>query len=275
MAPLRALAIDLDGVIYQDERAIDGACETLSWLRAHSIPHVFLTNTTSCPRDELVAKLAGFGISATREHIVTPAVVATDWLRMHASGPAALFVPAATATDFAGVPALEQGAQSGACSVVLGDLGLAWDFETLNRAFRLLMDNATAPLVALGMTRYWRAADGLRMDVGPFVSALEHATSRRAVVLGKPAPAFFQTALSTLKCAAVETAMIGDDVVADVAGARVAGLCALLVRTGKFRESDLAARPGADAILGSIADLPRWWVEHVGGDNGVGSPSEY
>ena len=41
--------------------------------------------------------------------------------------------------------------------------------------------------VALGLTRYWRAADGLRLDVGGYVRALEYATGRRAVVLGKPA----------------------------------------------------------------------------------------
>lgn len=45
-------------------------------------------------------------------------------------------------------------------------------------------------LVALGMTRYWRAADGLRLDVAPFVKALEHATRCAATVIGKPSKAF-------------------------------------------------------------------------------------
>jgi HAD superfamily hydrolase (TIGR01458 family) len=259
MATLRALLIDLDGVIYQDERPIAGASDALAWVRERSIPHAFLTNTTSCPRQDLVAKLARYGVPVTQERIITPAVAAAGWLQLHAPGAAALFVPRATRADFEGVPALDDDAESGAGSVVLGDLGLSWDFHTLNRAFRLLMDNSAAPLVALGMTRYWRAADGLRMDVGPFVAALELATSRRAVVLGKPAPEFFQAALSALDCPPAESVMIGDDVIADVGGARQAGMRTVLVRTGKFRAADLSTGPPADAVLESIADLPGWW----------------
>jgi HAD superfamily hydrolase (TIGR01458 family) len=259
MAPLRALLIDLDGVVYQDERPIPGARETLSWIRKRSIPHAFLTNTTSCPRLDLVAKLARHGVPVKEEQIVTPAVAAAAWLQVHAPGAAALFIPSATRTDFQGVPALGDDAESGAGSVVLGDLGWDWNFQTLNRAFRLLMDNSGAPLVALGMTHYWRAADGLRMDVGPFVAALELATSRRAVVLGKPAPEFFQAALRALDCPAPEALMIGDDVIADVGGASQAGMRTILVRTGKFRETDLNITPPADAVLESIADLPDWW----------------
>src|ERR1700716_3884999 len=84
----------------------------------------------------------------------------------------------ATRTDFMGVPALAEDAESGAASVVLGDLGTAWTFATLNRAFRLLMASPDSVLIGLGATRYWRAADGLRLDVGPFVEALECASGR-------------------------------------------------------------------------------------------------
>jgi ribonucleotide monophosphatase NagD (HAD superfamily) len=65
-------------------------------------------------------------------------------------------------------------------------LGEGWDFATLNRAFRLLMAEPHPRLIALGMTRYWRAADGLRLDTAPFVVALQHATGIAPVVLGKP-----------------------------------------------------------------------------------------
>ena len=51
--------------------------------------------------------------------------------------------------------------------------------------------------------------------------------------------------------------MVGDDVEADVGGAKAAGLRAILVRTGKFRERTLAAaEPKPDAVLDSIAEVP-------------------
>ena len=266
MQTLRALLIDLDGVIYQDEEVVPGASDALAWVRARAIPHAFITNTTSRPRRALVEKLVRFGVPARDEQIFTPAVAAAEWLRREASGPAALFVPEATKADFAGVPALAANAESGAGSVVLGDLGSGWTFAVLNGAFRLLMANPAAVLIALGTTCYWRAADGLRLDVGPFVAALEYATGRRAVVLGKPSRQFFEIALNALACTAAETVMVGDDIAADVRSAQDAGMRGVLVRTGKFREMDLAGDIRTSEVLDSFADLPVWWCEHVGNE---------
>ena len=262
---MQAALFDMDGVLYEGDRAVPGAANAVGWFQAHSIPHLFLTNTTSRPRSDLVEKLARFGVTTALDSILTPPVAARSWLRRHAPGPVALFVPTATAAEFDELPRLPENATRGAGSVVLGDLGESWDFHTLNRAFRLLMNDPRPPLVALGMTRYWRAKDGLRLDVAPFATALEHATGARAVVLGKPAAPFYEAALAALKCSAEETVMIGDDIVGDVEGAQRAGICAVLVRTGKYRPSDLESEIHPDAVLDSVADFPAWWQERHDG----------
>jgi len=151
---------------------------------------------------------------------------------------------------------LPEDRESGAGAIIVGDLGAGWDFATLNRAFRLLMAEPHPYLIALGMTRYWRAADGLRLDCAPFVMALQHATGIEPVVLCKPAAPFFQAALRAFGAAAGDTLMIGDDVRGDVGGARQAGIRALFVRTGKFRPEDLEGGIRPDGVLSSIAELP-------------------
>jgi HAD superfamily hydrolase (TIGR01458 family) len=115
-----------------------------------------------------------------------------------------------------------------------------------------------ADLIALQKNRYWETAEGLSLDAGPFVSALEYATGRQAEVVGKPSNAFFQLALSELGVSADRAAMVGDDVEADVGGAINAGLAGILVRTGKYRE-DLVRQSGIEptATVDSIADVPR------------------
>src|SRR5262249_35391022 len=158
-----------------------GAIETVAWLRERAIPYRFVTNTTSRERDALVEKLHGFGIPASETGILTPAVAAADWLRSNGGGPAALFVRPKTLREFEGIPTVADNAETGAAYVVIGDLGDLWDFRTLNRAFRLLHHNPDAKLIALGMTRYWLAADGISLDVAPFVAALENATGRKAL----------------------------------------------------------------------------------------------
>ena len=85
------------------------------------------------------------------------------------------------------------------------------------------------------------------------MAALEYASGKTATVVGKPEPAFFETALQDLRLEAKEVVMVGDDPESDVAGAQRAGLRGIQVKTGKYRPE---AESEADAEIESIADLP-------------------
>jgi HAD superfamily hydrolase (TIGR01458 family) len=256
---MMALLIDLDGVLYDSDKPIAGAVDAVGWIQEQNIPHLFLTNTTSRPRSALVKKLKDMNISAAEDRILTPPVAAARWLLEHHSGPVALFAAQETIEDFHGIDIAGKD-QSEVAAVVVGDYGEHWDFAELNRAFRLLMSKPKPVLVALGMTRYWKAEDGLRLDTAPFVMALSHASGVEPVVLGKPAKPFFEAALSMLKVTPEETIMVGDDIRGDIGGAQAAGINAVLVKTGKFRSDDLGGDVEPDVVLNSIADLPDRWA---------------
>jgi HAD superfamily hydrolase (TIGR01458 family) len=137
----------------------------------------------------------------------------------------------------------------------VGDLGAAWSFEHMNRAFRQVL--AGARLVALQRNRYWKTAGGLSLDAGPFVAALEYAAGVEATLVGKPSRAFFDIAVASLGVPASDVVMVGDDPMSDVAGAHGAGCAGVLVRTGKYRPGDdLPAGRLPDAVVDSVADLP-------------------
>lgn len=259
---IAALLIDLDGVLYQEDRPIPGAREAVDWLRASKIPHLFVTNTTSRPRAALVEKLASMDIEVTAEEILTPPVAAVAWLQAHSRGPVGLFVREATKEDFTDLTIAGPDASGPVSAVVVGDYGESWSFDTLNRAFRWLMTDPQPPLIALGMTRYWQASDGLRLDTGPFVAALEYATGVKATVVGKPARCFFEAALDRLDATPRTACMVGDDVVSDIGGAQALGIHGMLVKTGKFRPADLSHSPLPMVILPSIAELRNWWDTH-------------
>ncbi len=258
---MKAILFDLDGVLYEGDKPIPGAAEAVNWVRERGMPYRFLTNTTSRSRHLLSERLVAMGIPASEEDFLTPAVAAREWLATHIEGPLALFVPEAIREEFADFDRVDDQAERGAAAVMLGDLGPRWNFQRLNRAFRLLMNAPEAPLLALGMTRYWRAEDGLRLDVGPFVEALRYATGRQPVVLGKPARPFYEAAIARLGVAADRAVMIGDDIRGDIEAAQQAGLRALLVRTGKFLPADLEQGIEPDGVLDSVAELPAWLEE--------------
>ncbi|MCG8025701.1 MAG: TIGR01458 family HAD-type hydrolase [Candidatus Thiodiazotropha endolucinida] len=258
----RTLLIDMDGVLYQGERAIPGTQETLDWLNSKQIPHLFLTNTTSRPRSALVEKLARMGVHVEIEQILTPPVAATRWLSEHVNGPVALFVARATLAEFETLEIASLDTTNPVSSVVIGDYGEHWTYHALNQAFRWLMSDNHPALIALGMTRYWQAEDGLRLDTAPFVSALEHATGQQALVLGKPAAPFFESALGEIGATAAETLMIGDDIHSDIGGAQVLSIRGILVKTGKFRPEDLTNKTQTAAVLDSFAELPDIWQDN-------------
>ena len=247
---VRGVVFDLDGTLYDSDGLIDGAGGVVETLRTAGLGVRFVTNTTRQPRSALVERLCRLGIEVTGDDVITAPRAAADWLRMRRVSSVALCVPEAAAEEFDEFQLDEQRPDA----VVVGDLGEAWTFERLNRAFRQLL--AGAELVAVQKNRYWRTATGLTMDAGPFVAALEYASGRDAVTVGKPSAVFFAAAAQSLDLPAAQIVMVGDDIVTDVGGALEAGLRGVLVRTGKFRPADLERGIQPDMVIDSVVSLP-------------------
>jgi phospholysine phosphohistidine inorganic pyrophosphate phosphatase len=248
---VHGLLLDLDGVLYVEGTPIPGATGAVEELRSRGLALRFVTNTTSRSRAQTLAKLERLGFAVTPQELVTPAVLAVSHCLARERRRALLLMNDEVKADFAELVE-DDGTQANA--VIVGDLGEAFGYEVLNRAFRAV--HAGAELVALQKNRYWLRDDGLSLDVGPFVAALEYATRREALVMGKPSRAFFDLVLTDMGIEPAVAAMVGDDVETDVGGA-LAGLAGVLVRTGKFtpdavRESGIAP----SVTIDSIADLP-------------------
>jgi HAD superfamily hydrolase (TIGR01458 family) len=248
---VEGLLLDLSGVIYVQDEAVPGAAQALERLRSAGLPIRLVTNTTMRPRRSILERLERLGIEADPAELITPATLAKRRCEEAGYESVSLVVLDELREDLEGLE--EQG--DSADAVIVGDLGESWDYDVLNRAFRRLMDGAA--LIALQKNRYWETSDGLSLDAGPFVASLEYATGREAEVMGKPSPAFFEQALGELGVSADHTAMVGDDVEADVGGAMEAGLDGILVRTGKYRD-DLVRDSGIEptATVDSVADVP-------------------
>lgn len=247
----RAFLLDLDGVLYVEDVPVPGAREAVERLRAAGLGLRFVTNTTAHSRPATLEKLRRLGFPLEEDELVTPAALAVGHCLAVGHRRVSLLMSDEVKGDFRGLEPDDESPEA----VIVGDLGERFDYGVLNRAFRHIMDGAQ--LVALQKNRYWRRADGLSLDVGPFVAALEYATARSAHVVGKPATGFFHGVLHGLGCAPQEAAMVGDDVESDVGGALAAGLSGVLVRTGKFQHEAVEAsgiRP--TATIDSIADLP-------------------
>ncbi|HEX4985280.1 MAG TPA: TIGR01458 family HAD-type hydrolase [Burkholderiales bacterium] len=253
---IEGLLLDIDGVLTVSWRALPGAVAALETLRALGLPMRFLTNTTSRTRAAIAQALDGQGFRIAASEILTaPAATATYLRKAHPGQRCYLLSSGDVAAELQGVKLV--GEKDPADVVVLGGAGPEFSYEHLNHAFHLLCEGAA--LVAMHRNMLWRTEGGLDLDAGAYVSGLEKAANRQAEVVGKPSRLFYGAALAALGTPASRTLMVGDDIEADITGAQAADIRAVLVRTGKFRESDLARAPAPpDAVIDSIVDLPAW-----------------
>jgi HAD superfamily hydrolase (TIGR01458 family) len=249
---IRGVLLDLAGVVYEGDHVLPGAFDAVARLHDAGLPLRFVTNTTTKTKRALLDRLAALGLDIADEELVTPGQAARDWLAAHDASPVLLVHPNLE-TEFEDLPEREKRA------VVIGDAGEAFTYPNMNHVFRALVDGAT--LLALAKNRTFKGDDGLlSLDAGAFVAALEYSSGQDAIVLGKPSPDFFATALASMDCAPEDAVMVGDDAEADVAGALRAGLkSAVLVRTGKYRDGDESRfEPQPSATVADLSAAADW-----------------
>ena len=250
--PRSAVLIDIDGVLTVSWRPVDGAVEAFRRLRDSDLKLGLITNTTSVTRATLAARLTAVGFEVTQEEIITAPLLAADYIKEHHPnvGAVAVLNSGDIRDDLVGIDVVPLSASPGL--IILGGAGPEFTYESLNRVFSLV--DKGAALVALHRNLYWQTDDGLQLDTGAYLGALELATGREAPVVGKPSPEFFRAALQRIGAVASETAMIGDDIDNDILAAQAFGIRGVLVGTGKFKLPD--RNKGPEVFVPSFANVP-------------------
>jgi HAD superfamily hydrolase (TIGR01458 family) len=246
-----AVLFDIDGTLMARGVVIPGASESVRAVRDTGLPLRFLSNIDSRTPATLRTELTQAGVEAREDEIFTPVVAAIRFLGQQPQKLCHLLM----APELAALFSAHDSAGDPAGYVLVGDCRHISGYGDLNQAFRMLM--AGAELLALQKGRYFIGGDGLLLDTGAFVALLEYATRQQARVFGKPTREFFQLALDSCGATPENVLVVGDDIDADIAGAREIGAMAALVRTGKFEEARMAtAAAPPDAVINSIAELP-------------------
>ncbi len=254
---MAAILLDIDGVLHVSGEAVPGGAEAVRELREDGHRLRFVTKNTTGARKRLADDLRGLGIELEDDELATTPLAAGGLL---AGRRVLALTMAAVRDDLAErIELVDRDADV----VLLGgadesdETGQVFSYENLNRAFAELEGGAR--LVCLHRNRWWQTSRGPLLDAGAFVAGLEYAAGLDAEVVGKPSRAYFEAALAELDASPEDAVMVGDDVEADVGGAKAAGLRGVLVRTGKFREATLAsAEPQPDGVVESIAAVPAY-----------------
>ncbi|MFC9685943.1 HAD-IIA family hydrolase [Streptomyces sp. NPDC056948] len=257
MESVRAVLIDIDGVLTVSWRPLPGAVEALREIREAGLAVLLVTNTTSRTRASIAGTLADAGFPVSAEEILTAPAATAAYLAEHCPGARCALLNSGDIEEDLDDVTLVDAADTGTVPdvVLVGGAGPEFGWAALDRAFGQLQRGAR--LVAMHRNLYWRTDEGLRLDSGAFLAGLEQAARVEAEITGKPARAFFEAALARVGAGAGEAVMVGDDVESDVLAAQRAGVTGILVRTGKFQPEALRAADGTpDHVIDSFADLP-------------------
>jgi HAD superfamily hydrolase (TIGR01450 family) len=271
---VRAFVLDADGVLMYRGAPIPGAPEAVAEIRRRKLPYRVVTNFSSAHRSSLAAAFGkATGLAVDPKEIITAASAAAAYTATNHPGKPLLVLSAMDARrEWAGqelVPIDEADSRSEpVAAVVIGDAGDDLSYANLDIAFRQL--RAGAEFIAMHRNPWWMTPKGYTLDGGAYVSGLEFALGRKAVICGKPSPVVFRQAVSELRTELAQrldgsggprlrtsdVAMVGDDPIADVAAARRVGLRGLLVLTGKVTaEEARASGVRVDGIANSLGDI--------------------
>lgn len=249
------LIMDMDGVLWRGDQPLPGMTDLFAFLRARAIPFALATNNSSKSQSDYVRKLAGFGVTGIEEHqIVTSGTATIDYLLTHYPAGAAVHVLGGDGlkrmVTAAGFPLSDQ------AGVVVAGIDTGLTYDKLKRAAYLI--RAGADFIGTNDDVTFPMPDGLAPGAGSILAALQAATGRAPLVMGKPGAAMFEAALRVVGTTADRTLMLGDRLNTDVLGAQRAGLRAALVLTGVSTRAE-AEQAAPDAIYNDLNEFLDAW----------------
>jgi HAD superfamily hydrolase (TIGR01458 family) len=252
---VRALLLDLDGVVVLAGKAVPGSVEAIAELERRAMPYRIVTNTSLVSRASLSRFAAKLGNTIPPERFQSALSASAEFAAQAFPGQPLYVITSADArTEFDGQHLLshDEAAAPGAraAAVIIGDSPDELTHANLNRAFRLVRNGAR--LIGMHRNPWWLTPDGPTLDSGAYVTGLEFAAGVRAQIIGKPSPAFFAIAIEALRRDVAggtrlrrsEIAIVGDDIRTDVLAGQRSGLRGVFVLTGKHQLEDVPRRPG-------------------------------
>jgi 4-nitrophenyl phosphatase len=254
---IKALILDMDGVLWKADAPIGNLPAIFDWIRARGLKVAFATNNGSRTPEQYVERLAGFGVIVEPWQVVTSSLGVAHLLsqRFPAGGP--IFAIGEAGVMFAlrdkGFEPLSVEEAEKAQVVVMGiDRGIS--FPKMCEA--ALLVRRGVPFYATNPDRTFPTPRGEIPGAGAWISVIVTATGIEPIYAGKPAPYLLDLARERLGTAKEETLVVGDRLETDIAGGQGAGCPVALVLSGvSTREQGEMWQPVVDVIAEDLSSL--------------------
>ena len=258
LSPFDAVLIDLDGTIWHEEVPLPGAIDLIALLQERRQTFAFVTNSGLSPK-RLRERLNRMGAAVEDSHFYSAASASCDYVREHFPKGTRVFSVAGSACEELLSDHVEwiQDDRSD-CGVVMS-ASLANRNATSERfqfAIRHILRGAAH--VALCADRAYPTPRGFEIGSGAVAAMLAFAAGHQPIYCGKPQRVFFDELCHHLGVSPSRCVLIGDNLEADVAGAKQMDMKSIVPLTGlttrdMLRANTLGLVP--DYVVDSLDEL--------------------
>jgi HAD superfamily hydrolase (TIGR01450 family) len=250
---IKGYIFDMDGVIWDGDKKIPHAAERINEIIASGKKYVFMTNNALRSRDTYVKRLKEFGITTDKAHVLVSSYAAGLYM-MKKKGPSKVY---ALGTDDLKEELREAGhaiVEKGADFVIVG-LDKTTDYDRLTAALQNIM--AGAELIACAPDTTYLENGKIKMGSGAFVKALEAASKKTAMMVGKPSKIIMEVAKDMMGLKPNECMAVGDKLQTEILAGVREGMQTALVLTGETSlEEAKRSEIRPDYIIKDLRGLP-------------------
>lgn len=254
---IKALILDMDGVIWKADAPIGDLAATFQRIRERGLQYVFATNNSTKTSEQYVDRLNGFGVEVEPWQVVTSSQAAARAMAQEFPHGTKAFVIGEdglrTPVEQAGFEILSVENAARAQVVVMGmDRGV--NFEKLSEA--ALLVRSGVPFYATNMDKTFPTPRGQIPGAGAWVSVITTAANIEPIVAGKPFPFLMDLSLERLGIRKEETLVVGDRLETDIAAGQAVGCPTVLVLSGVSTQEQAAKwNPPPDTIVADLSEL--------------------
>ena len=252
MKNIRALALDLDGVVYEGKKALPGAVEALAKLRAHGYILRYLTNNSASSRLSIQLKLIHLGIEVALSDIYTSGTAAVQYVSEEKKDAKVLII----GEEGLQSEALEVGLQlvtQAPCDYLIVGMHREFTYQLISLGLDALLGGAI--FIACNRDGFYPAGEGrLLPGCGAMVGAIEGAIEKLVppMVIGKPNTWMLERMMKDVGVSVEETLVVGDMLLTDIEMARRMGTKAVLITPYEYTESGLMCAKSLCDLVGIL-----------------------
>jgi HAD superfamily hydrolase (TIGR01450 family) len=264
LSPYHAVLLDLDGTLCEHNTPLPGAVEFLACLKTQNTRYACLTNSGGSPI-KVCLRLEAMGIDIDPDHIYTAAGAACDLVmemfsrpRVGDRKPRVFNLATESCHDMLDglVEWVERGDQPCDAILVGGPVNRHASPDRQSIALRLAKNGAT--LIGTCADRAYPGPAGLEFGAGALTWKLAYAAGVQPVFCGKPQEVFFHELCNRLNVQPDWCLLIGDNLEADIFGAKAVGMRTILTLTGVASPADVDALPDEhkpDLVVKDLTEL--------------------